>query len=194
MENNFMEKFLNMFKYKTTLLFAIFLMITITPLNTSVCDNKQHEDVKFITYYDMVQTRKEYIRSQDFSYDLFVDYMRLSSIRNRDIVISQAILETSWFQSNIFKENNNLFGMKRPRVRETTVVGVNRGHAVYDHWTHSVDDYKLWYDFMTRNREYDNYYLFLIAMGYAEDRYYIPKLRIIHNILLNDTLQLAYVN
>ncbi len=145
------------------------------------------ESVKLITYYDMVQIRKEYIKSQDFTYDLFYEYLNLISIRNKNIVISQSILETNWFLSDIFLENNNLFGMKEPRIRKTTAIGTNRNHAIYKHWTCSVDDYKLWYRYVTRNKEYENYYDFLLAMGYAEDVYYIPKLRAIKNKLILNT-------
>jgi len=65
-------------------------------------------------------------------------------VEHPEIAYAQAILESGWFTSDIFKENNNLFGMKHPQVRETLSKGVNRGHAVYDTWLDSVKDYALW--------------------------------------------------
>ncbi len=176
------------------LLFLLMFLISSPTINSYPPDMSINKPIEFITYYDMVQIRKEYIRTQDFNYELFYEYMELISIRNKNIVISQSILETNWFSSDIFLENNNLFGMKEPRVRKTTAMGTNRGHAIYNHWTYSVDDYKYWYRYMTRNKEYKNYYNFLTAMGYAEDIYYIPKLKTIKNNLINNKTLLAYEN
>ncbi len=64
-----------------------------------------------------------------------------------DVAMAQARLETGHFKSDVFKENNNLFGMKHPSVRQTVSLGANRGHAKYKTWQDSVKDYKLWQDF-----------------------------------------------
>lgn len=169
----------------------IFLFFPKSNVNSYVQIEKQ---IDFISYYDMVQKRINYIKTQDFNYNLFIEYMKLKSIRNKNIVVSQAILESDWFRSDIFFENNNLFGMKQPRVRNTTAIGINRGHASYNHWTCSVDDYKLWYQYVTKDRTYDNYFQFLVAMGYAEDGYYIRKIKSIKRNYLNKNNILAYEN
>lgn len=171
-------------------------LILLLPL-ISLNDNniKINEDgVEVRTYYQMLEKRKEYIENQEFTYDLFNEYIDLIFIKNKKTVISQSILETNWFNSNIFIENNNLFGMKEPRVRKTTAIGTNRGHAIYKHWTCSVIDYKLWYLFVSKNRTYNNYYDFLTYIGYAEDGDYINKLKSIKIILNNKENLLAYEN
>ena len=61
-----------------------------------------------------------------------------------DIVLAQAKWESTHFTSDIFLDNNNLFGMKLALQRDTTAVGKNRGHAKYNNWQDSVKDYKLW--------------------------------------------------
>jgi len=63
-----------------------------------------------------------------------------------DVAFAQATWETGHFSSPIFKENNNLFGMKLAHQRKTTAIGQNRGHAKYANWQDSVKDYKLWQD------------------------------------------------
>ena len=63
-----------------------------------------------------------------------------------DIALAQAKWESTHFTSDIFKENNNLFGMKLPAQRKTTAIGKNRGHAKYETWQDSVEDYKIWQD------------------------------------------------
>lgn len=164
--------------YRIKLLLIFISLVALNPV--FICNGHSFYseiEFKYPTYYEMVQKRKGVIEQLDFNYDLLFEYMRLESINNKNIVISQTILETNGFTSNIFIENNNLFGMKQAMVRPTTATGTNRGHATYEHWTCSVKDYKLWYDYMTRNGTYQNYYSFLVHIGYAEDTEYIYKLR-----------------
>ena len=63
-----------------------------------------------------------------------------------DVAMAQSMLETGYFKSGIFLDNNNLFGMKHPRQRQTLSKGPNRGHASFENWQDSVKDYKLWQD------------------------------------------------
>ena len=135
--------------------------------------------VEFETYFEYYIQRREELRNSKFDLSGFQEYLRLRNVPNREIIIAQAILETGLFTSPIFYENNNLFGMKEPRVRETTAIGSSRGHATYDNWVDSVDDYILWYNYVTRNRVYEDYLQFLVYIGYAEDPYYLKKLLIL---------------
>jgi len=64
-----------------------------------------------------------------------------------DVVMAQSMLETGHFKSDIFLDNNNLFGMKHPRQRQTLSKGPSRGHASFDKWQDSVRDYKMWQDY-----------------------------------------------
>jgi uncharacterized FlgJ-related protein len=67
-------------------------------------------------------------------------------IKYPNIVLAQAFWESKHFRSHIFTENNNLFGMKRPRVRKSVATGENFNHATYNNWVDSVRDYKLMQD------------------------------------------------
>ncbi|NBK22752.1 MAG: hypothetical protein EOM68_12070 [Spirochaetia bacterium] len=96
----------------------------------------------------------------------------------KDILMAQARLETGYYTSRIFVESNNLFGMRHPRIRETRSLGSQYGHAYYDHWTDSVDDYILWYTYF-ENRYDGCYFAFLNGVGYAEDRQYTKKLKLL---------------
>jgi len=95
-------------------------------------------------------------------------------IDHPEIVMQQIMLETGLLESDICRENHNLFGMKEPRVRETTALGTKRGHAYYSNYIDSIKDYKLWQDNMY---EGGNYYSFLSNVGYAEATYYILALK-----------------
>jgi len=157
------------------LLFCLWIFSIQLTSNPTLVYETSSKEIK--SFYEMTSIRKEVIKQKDFSISLFLEYVKLSSVPNSEIVVNQAILETSMFQSDIFNENQNLFGMKFPLVRETTAQAVNRGHATYNHWTDSVDDYVLWYQYMTKERHYTDYYAFLVHIGYAEDPAYINKLK-----------------
>jgi hypothetical protein len=73
--------------------------------------------------------------------------MKKLKIKYPETVLSQAILETGNFTSDIFKENHNLFGMKVAGSRPTSAIGTNRGHAQYKNWKESVIDYALFQSF-----------------------------------------------
>ena len=122
----------------------------------------------------------ERIDTYDFSERNLRLMLSLLQVKHKEIVIAQAKLETGNFTSPIFRESNNLFGMKHPRVRQTTSLGSHRGHAYYHHWTDSVRDYVMWLQYY-QQRGYctRDYIAFITAIGYAEDPYYIDKIFII---------------
>jgi hypothetical protein len=61
-------------------------------------------------------------------------------------ITAQSAFETGNFSSVIFKEQNNLFGMKLPKIRKTVADGEARGHAVYNSVEDSVTDYRLYWN------------------------------------------------
>lgn len=77
--------------------------------------------------------------------DVFIAIVN-SDIKFPEIAFAQAILESGHFKSKIAKHNNNLFGMRMPKQRETTAIGTKYGYAKYKSWQTSVRDYKLWQD------------------------------------------------
>jgi uncharacterized FlgJ-related protein len=101
-----------------------------------------------------------------------------NDIKHPDIVLAQAILESGYLSSPIFIENNNLFGMRFPERRPTVALSENRGYSVYDCWTDSVKDYKLFQEFLFRRKEKtrDEYFDYLDRI-YAEDPNYVPFLK-----------------
>jgi uncharacterized FlgJ-related protein len=96
-------------------------------------------------------------------------------IQHPDIVFIQAQIESANFTSNIFRENNNLFGMKMAEKRKTMAVGINRGHAKYSSWQNSVLDYKLMQKKYAHNKTRDQYFVYL--KKYAEDPNYVNKIK-----------------
>jgi uncharacterized FlgJ-related protein len=112
--------------------------------------------------------------------EVYEELLRLN-VKFPDIVLAQAILESGHFISKIAKQNNNLFGMRMPKVRKTTAIGQKYGYARYHNWKDSVKDYKLWqeallkkYPSMTRS-QYKSY----IDRIYSTGKNYISKINLI---------------
>lgn len=108
----------------------------------------------------------------------FVKALQDLNIKFPHIVYAQAILESQSFTSNIFKENNNMFGMKVATQRQTTNRGEQYGHAFYDTWRDCVIDYALYQArYLPSIKTDDQYYMYL-QQSYAEDPTYINKLKV----------------
>jgi uncharacterized FlgJ-related protein len=94
-----------------------------------------------------------------------------------DIVMAQAKIETGHFTSKVFKENNNLFGMRLPRQRSTTAIGEQYNHANYTSWRQSVIDYKLWQDMVLTKVKGRRAYLRYLHKNYAENKQYVKLIK-----------------
>lgn len=121
-----------------------------------------------------------------------IDRYKEKGILFPEIVFTQSLLESNFYQSAIYKENNNPHGMKINK--RGFAKGVNRGHALYDTVDDAILDYKAWQTAMIKShlRSYKNnfktkedYYFFLNHLykdkkgkvySYAEDENYVKKL------------------
>ena len=117
--------------------------------------------------------------SYNFSQEALVKEIKRLNIRFPHIVLAQAILETGYYESRIYQENNNLFGMKQARARSTTAVGTQLGHAYYDHWKESVMDYALYQNAYVNKIRNEGKYLKYLDKNYAEAKNYDEKLKTI---------------
>jgi len=93
------------------------------------------------------------------------------------IVYAQALLESGSFQSVIFKENNNLFGMKSAAIRINNSKGTQNEHAYYNTWSESLYDYALYSaTYLSSLKNEDDYFDYL-SKFYAQDGQYVIKLK-----------------
>lgn len=118
------------------------------------------------------------INEQAFSPENLKIKLKELKLKHQDIIYAQAVLETNNFSSNIFKNNNNLFGMKCAMSRPTLHKGESFGHAQYLNWQECVIDYAFWQISYAKNLSREEYFLLLDKI-YAEDPNYIKKLKII---------------
>lgn len=86
-----------------------------------------------------------------------------NNIPHKDIVLAQAKLESAHFKSDLVKNNQNIFGLKKG----------NR-YRKYSHWTECVKDYK---KCISDRYSGGNYYAFLKRINYSEDKEYINILK-----------------
>jgi len=118
------------------------------------------------------------VYGREFSPELFFEALIYYEIHAPEIAFKQAVLETGNFQSKLFVEGNNLFGMRLPKSRNTTATGEMDHHASYSHWIDSIRDYKMFQDYyISVGYRLHNYIVFLHYIGYATDQNYINKLK-----------------
>ena len=87
-------------------------------------------------------------------------------------IFSQAWHETGGFKSRLALEQNNLFGMKIPQVREFVGDKSNPPYMTYRSWSESVDDLLLWFEnqrFPTSVESPFHYTMSLRQRGYFTD-------------------------
>jgi hypothetical protein len=112
-----------------------------------------------------------------FSREKLITMLTDLNIKHPHIVMAQSILETGNFKSTIFKQNNNLFGMKEARGRVKTALGTQLNHAYYDSWKESVYDYAFYQcRYLGRISDEDEYFKALDA-SYAEAENYSQSLK-----------------
>ncbi len=115
--------------------------------------------------------------TSQFSKDKMVTLIKELNIKYPHIVYAQSLIETGHFNSKIFKENNNLFGMRQARTRVTTAQGTQYNHAYYDSWRESVYDYAFYQCRYLPSIKNDEEYLDYLSRSYAEDPNYISKIK-----------------
>jgi len=115
----------------------------------------------------------------EFSREKLKELLVSLNIKYPHIVMAQAEIETGGFTSRIFRENNNLFGMKVARCRPTTNLGEQNGHANYKNWTESVFDYAFYSATNLKDIYTEKDYLEYLRQNYAEDPNYVAKIKAI---------------
>jgi uncharacterized FlgJ-related protein len=116
--------------------------------------------------------------NNEFSESKLIKKIKDLNFKFPHIVLAQAYQETGQFSSVIFKQNNNLFGMKEAKQRATVAIGTSHNHAKYNTWNDSVVDYALYYStYLYSINTEEEYFQYLNQ--YAEDPSYTERLKTI---------------
>ncbi len=135
-----------------------------------------------------VKTQVIYDISDPFSEQKVKDYLIQLHVKYPEVAVAQMELESANGTSNIFKQNNNLFGLKVPQFRPTTSLGTKNNHAYYSHWRQSILDYTLFCTYvMNQENSYSrDAWLDYLGKYYAADNSYKIKLEKIINSNKNE--------
>lgn len=113
----------------------------------------------------------------NFTKDKFVNKIQQLNLKHPHIVYAQAMLESGNFTSKIFRENNNMFGMKQARVRINLAKSTQYNHAYFETWEDCLLDFAFhratYFHKLKTEQDYYNY----LGKYYAEDPSYIGKLK-----------------
>lgn len=93
------------------------------------------------------------------------------NLRYPRIVAAQAILESGNFNSKVFKEYNNPFGLYNSKAKD---------YYKFNHFTEAVIAYR---ELVESKYKGGDYYEFLRVLPYAEDEHYIKKIKAIESNL-----------
>lgn len=156
------------------ILMSVFSGYVASSVNRKDSPNLEHDHLVML----LNQSEKD-----QFSSKALYTFLQDINIKFPDIVFAQSILETGAYNSEVFRVNNNLFGMKEAQRRPTMSKGTELNHARYDNWKESVIDYALYQarylsDIKTREQYFE-----YLGKNYAEDPKYILKINdVIKNI------------
>lgn len=110
------------------------------------------------------------VDSTKINKDMLIEYILQSKIAHPEVAYS-IIMTESGMCSDLFKSNNNLFGMRHPRVRPNKSLGSKKGFAHFESWQHSVLDYKLYLEFVGGHKMTREQYLSHLDRNYAHAGY-----------------------
>lgn len=152
-----------------TLIVALMTYIVITGMVAAAKEEGFNQAIAIPSESELVILESD---EDVFSQEALVEELKRLNVRYPHIVLAQAILETGFYDSRIYHENHNLFGMKEARARATTAVGTQLGHAYYDHWKESVTDYALYQAAYLNKLRTEKKYLNYLERNYAEAKDY----------------------
>lgn len=120
---------------------------------------------------DLAQDKSKFTKAK------LVELLKELHVKHPHIVMAQSILETGHWTSAVFKQNNNLFGMKQAGARINTAQGTSLNHAYYDNWRESVYDYAFYQCRYLPNLADEDSYFAALDASYAEGSNYSQGLK-----------------
>ena len=120
---------------------------------------------------ELPQSTKIEVQDTSFLYKELSDstlYLALKhyNIKHPKIVLAQAKLESGNYTSAHCIRKNNFLGLYNSKKKE---------YYSFKHWTDCIEGYKNMIEY--KHRDGEDYYTFLIRIGYASDPIYITKVK-----------------
>lgn len=142
---------------------------------------------------DIIESKVQIINLQKerskFTKERFIEELKNKKIKYPEIVMAQAIIESGLGRSELFINNNNLFGMREARCRMTTALGSKNNFAYYQKWEDAILDMAFFQcSYLNDINTEEKYYLYLSA-NYAESPAYTQMVK---NIVKDQKLKLYF--
>jgi hypothetical protein len=119
------------------------------------------------------------VRSTEFSEQALIETLMDCNVKYPHIVLAQAKLESGHFTSKIFKQNHNMFGMRKAHQRITSAQDEKDTYAFYRDWMDCVYDYAMYQSSVMCSVSNENEYFAKLGARYAEDPMYVTRLKAI---------------
>lgn len=162
---------------KSWLLITVGLIGLLTGL-ISLLTYHNINNVKYISAETKSIILKENDKLNEFNPKRLKAYILELNIRFPHIVYAQARLESGNFNSNIFRTNNNLYGMRIATKRPSTNKGEENGFAYYENWKESVVDYAMFSAAYLNNIKTETEYFEYLKNNYdSENPNYVSQLK-----------------
>jgi len=173
----FDKKNLTYEKATNKLIYLIFGLFVLSTLLLSLIFVFKMNETRLITEETKAIIIRESLKDNEFSPIKLKQYLLELNVRFPHIVYAQAELESGGFKSNLFKQNNNLFGMRVATRRPTINKGEENGFAYYDNWKESVIDYAMYSAAYLNDIKTEDEYFQYLAQNYAEAPHYVEALK-----------------
>jgi len=119
------------------------------------------------------------VHSTEFSEQALIEMLMDCNVKYPHIVLAQAKLESGHFTSKIFKQNHNMFGMRKAHQRITSAQDEKDTYAFYRDWMDCVYDYAMYQSSVMCSVSNENEYFAKLSTRYAEDPMYVTRLKAI---------------
>jgi hypothetical protein len=117
------------------------------------------------------------VHGQPFNEKSLVELIKDCNLKYPHIVLAQAKIESGNFTSKIFRQNNNMFGMRRARIRVTSAQSEKDAFAYYRDWMDCVYDYAMYQTSIMCDVNSEEEYLNKLGEKYAQDSSYVPAIK-----------------
>jgi uncharacterized FlgJ-related protein len=149
--------------YLTTIVGLLFIVALLSFMeNPKVIYVPQKEKVYMVEYRD---------KPDKFTKEKLIQYLKDLNIKYPEVVYAQAVMESGNFKSKMFKDNNNLFGMRKAKSR-CTVALEGGTYAKFKTWRESVIDYALYQSTFAKKIGSRSEYIDHLAKNYATGNAY----------------------
>ena len=116
----------------------------------------------------------------EFSPENLYGYICYLGFSDPFFIYKQAINESGWFKSPLYERTNNLFGLHKAYKRETMadywIKADNGLYSGYSHWTKSVQDRKLYDDWLLKTYPEVEYKVAILMAGYCPNKHYVTNI------------------